>query len=67
MSLERGVPEAAATELRRAFYAGADLLLTTILHNLTSGSAAEDADVTLLKDVQADIERFAREVAEGRR
>jgi hypothetical protein len=52
--------------LRRAFYAGADVLMVNILTHLTAGPDPQEADVTMLSDIEAEIKEFAEMLKQGR-
>jgi len=49
-------------ETKKAFYAGAVLLLENILLSLDPGTEPTDADMKRLSDVQAELEEFAFEL-----
>jgi len=70
-SFERAVltPSAPAiqrTEMRRAFYAGAQALFTGILSMLDPGADATEADLGKMDAIQAELLAFAQSVRDGR-
>jgi hypothetical protein len=53
-------------ETRRAFYAGAQMLLQAILQGLTPGREPQRADEHLLAGIDLELKRFAESVQNGR-
>lgn len=53
-------------ETRRAFYCGAQSVFGGILSNLTPGEEPQEADLTMLSDVQAEIDAFTALIKAGR-
>jgi hypothetical protein len=53
------------TECRRAFYAGALSLFTTIMNILEPGADATEGDLTTLTLIQAELKRFNAQVLAG--
>jgi hypothetical protein len=52
-------------EMRRAFYAGVEGLFKLIIRDLTPGSEAEQADLRMLSDMEAELLDFAERVKQG--
>lgn len=52
-------------EMRRAFYAGVRMLLSKLLHDLTPGDEAEQADLEMLRDMEAELQDFVERVKVG--
>jgi len=67
---ERVVPEDASRiqiqETRRAFYAGATALMALLLAHLDPGSEATADDLRMMDELDAELKRFAADIAEGR-
>lgn len=55
-----------AAQMRRLFYAGALSVYGTILGSLTSGSAAEPADMQMLADLDDELRQFGEDAKAGR-
>jgi hypothetical protein len=55
-----------AQESRRAFYAGAQALLTGILRGLDPGDDPTQADLARMDAIAQELEQFARDVLAGR-
>ncbi len=54
-------------EMRRAFYAGANALLSIIITHLLGDSAANEGDQErLMKSIDDELREFASEVMKGR-
>lgn len=53
-------------ETKRAFYAGAQGLLSAILKGLTPGTEPEEADLRMMDEIEAEIRAFGEDVGEGR-
>ena len=61
------LPPVQRRELRRAFFAGSTALLGIILRQFNHpGKEPTDADMARMRNVQSDLARFARDLAEGR-
>lgn len=54
------------TEMRRAFYAGAQSILYKLMNSFDAGSDPSDTDLTLMEDVTTELNEFANSVAMGR-
>lgn len=52
-------------EMRRDFYAGVRMMLSAVLRDLTPGSEAEEPDVQMLSDMEAELQKFASDVRVG--
>lgn len=59
-------PDIQRIECRRCFYAGAQALLTGIMVMLDPGTEPTDADLSRMEGISAELERFGKDVAEGR-
>jgi hypothetical protein len=59
-------PPIQARESRRAFYAGANAMLVGIIKMLDPGDDVTNADLARMDSIQAELEQFARDIAEGR-
>jgi hypothetical protein len=61
-------PPGQVREMRRAFFAGAEALLTLQMRDFENTPDAEptEADMQLMDDIHADIVAFAHEVKAGR-
>lgn len=57
---------AQVTECRRAFYAGVEVLLRTIMRNLDPGDEPTEADMQRMADLEAELQAFVRDVEAGR-
>ena len=64
--LPRDAPQVQRTEMRRAFYAGAQSILFRVIQALTPESEPTDKDVDLLQDVHDELKEFAKLVEQGR-
>jgi hypothetical protein len=53
-------------EMRRAFYAGANVLLGTIVAMLEPGEQETEADLQRMDDLNNELKRFAEDLREGR-
>jgi biotin synthase-like enzyme len=53
-------------ETRRAFYAGASALFTTIMGNMTEGDEPQEADVQMLNNIWRELNAFSDAVGSGR-
>lgn len=63
------LPEASVVqvvECRRAFYAGAEGMMRSILRELDPGSEPTDRDLAKMDSLEAELRDFAKDVAEGR-
>lgn len=54
------------TESRNAFYVGAYTLFEIITNGLSPGEEPEDADLALLDELRAELDRFLGEALKGR-
>jgi hypothetical protein len=63
--IPRDAPEVQIVESRRAFYAGAHSLLTTILGILEPGAEATEGDLRTMDLIQAELLRFNAQVKAG--
>lgn len=52
-------------ETKRAFYAGAHSIFLAVMAAMSAGPEATDEDLTIMADIQAEAEAFARDVAAG--
>ena len=59
-------PAIQARECRRAFYAGANALFTSILAMLDPGAEATEADLTKMDLIAEEFRAFARAIEDGR-
>lgn len=55
-------PPVQIDETRKAFYGGALSLLAEMLGGLSEGPDAEEADVSLVEDLQAELDEFGEEM-----
>lgn len=66
---EQVIPQNAGTaqltECRRAFYAGAHALLTTIMNILEPGADATEGDLRTMDSIAAELKRFNAQVKAG--
>lgn len=53
-------------ECRRAFYAGAQMLLTELLAMVSPGDECTEEDLQKMDQVQTELEQFSLDVSEGR-
>lgn len=53
-------------ETRRAFYAGAQAMLTVLLEILEPGAEATDKDIATMEALDAELRGFGVDVKEGR-
>jgi hypothetical protein len=53
-------------ETRRAFYAGAKMLLGLILTSFAPGTEAEESDLDLMDQIDQELRAFLDDVAAGR-
>lgn len=58
-------PDIQARECRRAFYAGARALLGIMIAKLEGGIEPTEADLRMMAEIHAELERFKDGVAEG--
>jgi hypothetical protein len=58
-------PSVQLIESRRAFYAGAQGLLQTVMGILDPGSEATEADLQTMSLIEAELKRFAAKVKVG--
>jgi hypothetical protein len=67
--LKRVIPHDASTvqrwETRRAFYAGAQALLASIITMLEPGTEPTEADLRNMDAIDTELKAFARDVREG--
>jgi hypothetical protein len=64
--LPAGAPSVQITECRRAFYAGAQAFFSATMTAFDpTTSDATDGDVTLLADMQMELEQFCEQVKQG--
>jgi hypothetical protein len=52
-------------ESRRAFYAGANALLTSIMGALDPESEPTEADFSVMQDIQSELDEFVKQVKAG--
>lgn len=64
--LPKDAPAIQRKECKRAFFAGAQGLLGTILGFLEPGTDATEADLRRMDLVEEELDQFARDVLEGR-
>jgi dsDNA-specific endonuclease/ATPase MutS2 len=66
---ERVVPEDAppvqVVESRRAFYAGTESLLRSMMTGLDPGTEPTEADLDRMDQLEAELEQFAEDVKQG--
>ena len=53
-------------EMRRAFYAGAEIMLNTILRGLSPGTEAEDTDLKMMDELHQELVEFVEDIKNGR-
>jgi hypothetical protein len=53
-------------ETRRAFYAGALALFSSVMRGLGPGTEATEDDLRMLDGIQSELAQFARDIAAGR-
>lgn len=53
-------------ETKRAFYAGASSLLESVMRNLAPGDEPTEPDLTMMVDIQKELDDFVRSVTAGR-
>jgi hypothetical protein len=59
-------PHVQVVESRRAFYAGAEMLMLEILRGLDPGPDASQGDMDLITDIHQELMLFAVAVKEGK-
>ena len=52
-------------EMRRAFYAGVEGLFKLIIKDLTPGAEAEEADLQMLSEMEAELADFSQRIKQG--
>jgi hypothetical protein len=63
--LPPNAPSAQVIETRRAFYAGAQALMTGILGALDPGIEPTEQDIEIMTGVQAELKTFCDQVRSG--
>lgn len=63
--LPAGASDVQRQETKRAFYAGADGMLTSLLRLFGEGDEPTPEDLDLMQDVQDEIKAFVQEVLRG--
>lgn len=63
--LPKEAPLIQLQECRRAFYAGAQALLQTLLTAVSPGQEVTDEDAQVLERVQKELDEFAKAVESG--
>jgi hypothetical protein len=63
--LGKDANEIQLTECRRAFYAGAWGLFTTVLAIMEPGPEATEGDVATMEGIEGELQRFVAAVAAG--
>lgn len=53
-------------EMRRAFYAGVEMLLARLIRGMSDGPDSKPEDETMLAEMQEELADFAKSVLEGR-
>lgn len=66
MVLPATAPAIQLQECRRAFYAGAEMLMVAIMAGLDPGPGATPSDLDYLTELHQELLAFAQEVQEGR-
>jgi hypothetical protein len=61
-----GTPPDQRREMRRAFYAGCEGLLSLVINSLSPDPSATEEDVAIMYDVHAELIEFAAMVKAGR-
>jgi hypothetical protein len=64
--LPADVSEVQRTEMRRAFYAGAQALFHGVLIALSPDAEPTEADLQFMSDLESELSEFGRAVKEGR-
>lgn len=64
--LPGGASPVQAIETRRAFYAGARAMMSVVFCNLSGADETTAEDLAVMESLQAELEEFVRDVAEGR-
>ncbi len=64
--LPLGAPEVQRIETRRAFYAGAQALLSGLLSRFTDDREPTAEDMEVMDGVQAELRQFCEDVKQGR-
>ena len=64
--LPANAPTVQRWECRRAFYAGCEGLLRAIMKALEAGEDATDGDLRMMAGIEVELQKFARDVKEGR-
>lgn len=64
--IPKGAPEGQVRECKRAFYAGAEALLTTVMGMLSPDAEPTPEDLKNMDDLHRELLRFAVDVKEGR-
>ncbi|OGT59005.1 MAG: hypothetical protein A3E01_18570 [Gammaproteobacteria bacterium RIFCSPHIGHO2_12_FULL_63_22] len=59
-------PIVQVTESRRAFYAGAQALLGTLMARLDPDKEPTEADLVMMDSIKAELDQFARDVQAGK-
>ncbi len=57
--LPRNAPDVQVVECRRAFYAGCQGLLGTIMRELTDGPDEQEPDLKMMQDIDRELKEFA--------
>lgn len=63
--IPKDAPPVQVTECRRAFYAGAHSLFTTIMNILEPGAEATEGDLRTMDSIQAELRRYNAQVKAG--
>ena len=61
-----GAPPVQLKESKRAFYAGAEMLILAIMNGLSAGPDSSPEDEGMLEAIHTELLAFARDVKEGR-
>ncbi len=63
--IPKDAPAMQVTECRRAFYAGARGLFSTIMNILEPGEEATDGDLATMSSIEAELNRYVAQVRAG--
>lgn len=61
MAVPPGAPEIQLREMRKAFFAGAQHLFSTIMRTLDPGDEPTEADMRRLDNIQAELDAFIKD------
>jgi len=63
--LPGGTPAIQIIECRRAFYAGAQGFLGSLMRSFDPGTEETEADMSLMEGIQAELDEFNEQVKKG--